>query len=35
MGYAPGADSVSMAIKYLLDDEADSARVADTNVVHM
>ncbi len=38
MGYAPGADSVPMAIKYLfdfLDDEADSARVADTDVVHM
>ncbi|XP_064399095.1 plexin A3-like isoform X2 [Halichondria panicea] len=38
MGYAPGADSVPMAIKYLfdfLDDEADSARVVDTDVVHM
>ena len=38
MGYAPGADSVPMAIKYLfdfLDDEAESARVVDQDVVHM
>ncbi len=38
MGNAPGADSVPMAIKYLfdfLDDEAESARVADNDVVHM
>ena len=37
MGYAPGADAVPMAIKYLfdfLDDEAESARITDPDVVH-
>ena len=37
MGYAPGADAVPMAIKYLfdfLDDEAENARIADPDVRH-
>ena len=37
MGYAPGADAVPMAIKYLfdfLDDEAEGARITDPDVVH-
>ena len=36
MGYAPGADAVPMAIKYLfdfLDDEAESARIMDGDVM--
>ena len=37
MGYAPGADAVPMAVKYLfdfLDDEAENARIVDPDVVH-
>lgn len=37
MGYAPGADAVPMAVKYLfdfLDDEAENARIIDPDVVH-
>ena len=37
MGYAPGADAVPMAVKYLfdfLDDEAEAAKIVDTDVVH-
>ena len=37
MGYAPGADTVPMAIKYLfdfLDEEAEVHRIVDPDVVH-
>ena len=37
MGYAPGADAVPMAVKYLfdfLDDEAEAAKISDPDVVH-
>ena len=37
MGYAPGADAVPMAVKYLfdfLDDEAEVAKISDPDVVH-
>jgi hypothetical protein len=37
MGYAPGADAVPMAVKYLfdfLDDEAEATKIADPDVVH-
>ena len=37
MGYAPGADAVPMAVKYLfdfLDDEAEAIKISDLDVVH-
>ena len=37
IGYAPGADAVPMAIKYLfdfLDDEAENHKIVDQDVVH-
>ena len=37
MGYAPGADAVPMAVKYLfdfLDDEAEAIKISDPDVVH-
>ena len=37
MGYAPGADAVPMAIKYIfdfLDDEAENYKIVDPDVVH-
>ena len=37
MGYAPGADAVPMAVKYLfdfLDDEAEAVKICDGDVVH-
>ena len=37
MGYAPGADAVPMAVKYLfdfLDDEAEATKILDPDVVH-
>ena len=37
MGYAPGADAVPMAVKYLfdfLDDEAEAVKIFDGDVVH-
>lgn len=37
MGYAPGADAVPMAVKYLfdfLDDEAENCKILDSDVVH-
>ena len=37
MGYAPGADAVPMAVKYLfdfLDDESEAAKIFDPDVVH-
>lgn len=37
MTYAPGSDSLPLAIKYLfdlLDDEAMSAKISDADVVH-
>ena len=37
MGYAPGADAVPMAVKYLfdfLDDEAEAVKISDPDVVH-
>ena len=37
MGYAPGADAVPMAVKYLLDfldDAAEDSKIADNDVVH-
>lgn len=37
MGYAPGADTVPMAVKYLfdfLDDAAEDCKIMDADVVH-
>ena len=37
MGYAPGADAVPMAVKYLfdfLDDVTEAAKISDPDVVH-
>ena len=37
MGYAPGADAVPMAIKYIfdfLDNEAENYKIVDPDVVH-
>ena len=37
VGYAPGADAVPMAIKYIfdfLDDEAENYKIVDPDVVH-
>ena len=38
MGYAPGADAVPMAVKYLfdfLDDEAEAVKILDPDMVYM